>query len=94
MRYVRPLILNSIMDWIMTKTVENDNNGIRWNFTTVLEDIDFADDLALLSSKKTHIQKKEYRLSKHSKVSNRNENQHQEDETHEIQRQRPNSHIN
>ena len=42
----------------MTKTVENDINGIRWNFTTVLEDIDFADDLALLSSTKTHIQKK------------------------------------
>ena len=44
------------MDWIMTKTVENDSNGIRWNLTIVLEDIDFADDLALLSSKKTHIQ--------------------------------------
>ena len=42
----------------MTKTVENDNNGIRWNFTTVSEDIDFADDPALLSSKKAHIQKK------------------------------------
>ena len=35
----------------MKKTVENDNNGIRWNFTTVLEDIDFEDDLAMLSSK-------------------------------------------
>ena len=52
----------------MTKTVENDSNGIRWNFTTVLEDIDFADDLALLSSTKTHIQKKVDRLNKHSKA--------------------------
>ena len=53
----------------MTKTVENDNNGIRWNFTTVLEDIDVADDLALLSlSTKTHIQKKVDRLNKHSKA--------------------------
>ena len=52
----------------MTKTVENNNNGIRWNFTTVLEDTDFADDLALLSSKKTHIQKKVDRLNKHSKA--------------------------
>ena len=57
-----------VMDWIMTKTVENNNNGIRWNFTTVLEDIDFADDLALLSSTKTHIQKKVDRLNKHSKA--------------------------
>ena len=52
----------------MTKTVENNNNGIRWNFTTVLEDTDFADDLALLSSKRTHIQKKVDRLNKHSKA--------------------------
>ena len=36
----------------MKKTAEN-GNEIRWNFTTVLEDIDFADDLALLSSIKT-----------------------------------------
>ena len=33
------LLFLIVMDWIMTKTVENDNNGIRWNFTTV-EDID------------------------------------------------------
>ena len=39
----------------MKKTVKNDN-GIRWKFKTVLEDIDFADDLPLLSSKKKLIQ--------------------------------------
>ena len=27
-----------VMDWIMKKTAGNHNNGIRWNFTTVLED--------------------------------------------------------
>ena len=52
----------------MTKTVEYDNNGIRWDFTTVLEDIDFANDLALLSGTKTSIQKKVDRLNKHSKA--------------------------
>ena len=62
------LLFLIVMDWIMTKTVENDNNGIRWNFTTVIEDIDFADDLALLSSMKTHIQKKVDCLNKHSKA--------------------------
>ena len=51
----------------MKKTAENDNDGIKWNFTTVLEDIDFADDLALLSSKKKHIQEKVDRLCKHGK---------------------------
>ena len=53
-----------VMDWIMKKTAGNHNSGIRWNFTTVLEDIDFADDLALLSSKK-HIQEKVDRLNKY-----------------------------
>ena len=62
------LLFLIVMDWIMTKIVENDNNGIRWNFTTVLEDIDFTDDLALLSSTKTHIQKKVDHLNKHSKA--------------------------
>ena len=62
------LLFLIVMDWIMTKTVENNNNGIRWNFTTVLEDIDFTDDLALLSSTKTHIQKKVDRLNKHSEA--------------------------
>ena len=62
------LLFLIVMDWIMTKTVENDNSGIRWDFTTVLEDIDFADDLALLSDTKTHIQKKVERLNKHSKA--------------------------
>ena len=65
------LLFLIVMDWIMTKTVENDNNGIRWNFTTVLEDIDFADNVALLSSTKTHIQKKVDHLNKHSKAIGR-----------------------
>ena len=62
------LLFLIVMDWIMTKTVENDSNGIRWNLTIVLEDIDFADGLALLSSKKTHIQQEVDRLNKHSKT--------------------------
>ena len=32
--------------------------GIRWKFTSALEDLDFADDLALVSSKFTDIQAK------------------------------------
>ena len=30
------LLFLIVIDWIMTKTVENNNNGIRWNFTTVV----------------------------------------------------------
>lgn len=33
----------------MTRTAFDRKRGIKWTFTTCLEDLDFADDLALLS---------------------------------------------
>jgi hypothetical protein len=42
----------------MKRTIEEKPTGIRWNFTTKLEDLDFADDLALLSSKFQDVQQK------------------------------------
>ena len=39
------------MGWIMRKITTNKRRGIRWNLTTILEDLDFADDITLLSSK-------------------------------------------
>ena len=41
---------------------KKDKNGLRWNFTSVLEGLDFADDIALISSKYEHIQSKWDRL--------------------------------
>lgn len=35
----------------MRKATANKRRVIKWNFTTVLEDLDFADDIALMSSK-------------------------------------------
>ena len=35
----------------MKKTRADKRRGIRWNLITVLEDLDFADDIALLTSK-------------------------------------------
>ena len=35
------------LDWVMRKATAGKRRGIRWNFTTVLEDLDFADDVAL-----------------------------------------------
>ena len=46
------------MDLVMRRSVEGHNNGIRWKFTSTLEDIDFADDLAMSASKNKHIQEK------------------------------------
>ena len=52
------LLFLLVIDWIMRKTVRNGKNGIRWKFTTKLDDIDYADDLALISSIKKQLQKK------------------------------------
>ncbi len=49
------------IDWVVRQTVENKKTGIRWNFT-VLEDLDFADDIALLSSTFDQLQTKTTRL--------------------------------
>jgi hypothetical protein len=37
--------------------------GIRWNISSTLEDLDFADDLALLSQTHHHLQEKTNRIS-------------------------------
>ncbi len=56
-----------VIDWVMTKTTLNQNMGIRWRFTTKLDDLDFADDIALLSSTHTHMQQKTTNLSNFAK---------------------------
>ena len=54
MQHVRILVL----DWVMRRTVRQGENGIRWKLTSKLDDLDFADDVALLSSTKQQIQNK------------------------------------
>ena len=43
-----PLLFLVPLDWV-TRTAFDRKRGIQWTFTTSLEDLDFADDLALLS---------------------------------------------
>ena len=66
-----------VIDWVMRRTGAHAETGIRWKMITMLEDLDFAYDLALISSTYTQIQKIDY--------LNRNglENQHHENQTHE-----------
>ena len=45
---VRILVLT---DPGLRKATADKRRGIQWNFATVLKDLDFADDIALLSSK-------------------------------------------
>ena len=52
------LLFNITIDWVMRETTQDKNRGIRWNLFTNLDDLDFADDLALLSHTHSQIQEK------------------------------------
>ena len=51
------------IDWIMRKTIGNKRRGIRWTLTSLLEDLDFADDVALVSFIRDQLQRKTSDLS-------------------------------
>ena len=55
-----------VLDWVMGRTVEEERNGIRWDFSTALEDLIFADDIALISSTWSHMQRKTSRLERNA----------------------------
>ena len=57
------LFFNIVIDWVMPRTTENQPRGIRWTLLSTLEDLDFADDLALVSHTHQHMQEKTSRLS-------------------------------
>ena len=44
-----------IMDWVMRHT-NNRRRGLRWKLTSILEDLDYADDVALISSRFADLQ--------------------------------------
>ena len=56
------ILFNLTIDWVMRRTTEDTPKGIRWSLFTSLDDLDFADDLALLSHTHQHIQDKTNRL--------------------------------
>ncbi|PFX25743.1 Retrovirus-related Pol polyprotein from type-2 retrotransposable element R2DM [Stylophora pistillata] len=57
------LLFTVVVDWVMRNASKEGNTGIRLKFTTKLEDLDFADDIALLSSTGQHIQTKTDKLA-------------------------------
>ena len=56
-----------VMDWIMNRSVGQGENGIRWKFTSKLDDLDFADDIVLLSSTRQQLQNKTARIDREAK---------------------------
>ncbi|KAL9960159.1 hypothetical protein ACROYT_G033572 [Oculina patagonica] len=55
------------LDWVMKETTSHQRTGIRWKLTTVLEDLDYAYDLCLLSTHGTHLGEKTARLQNNAR---------------------------
>ena len=53
-----PFMFLVAIDWIMKTTTKNRRNGIQWTLWSQLDDMDFADDLALLSHSHEQMQEK------------------------------------
>nr|KAG5712781.1 hypothetical protein BaRGS_007378 [Batillaria attramentaria] len=53
-----PFLFPLVIDWIMKTTTAGRKNGIQWTLWTQLDDLDFADDLPLLSHSHSQMQAK------------------------------------
>ena len=62
------LLFITTIDWVMKRTVQNSNTGIRWTLLSNLEDIDYADNLALFSHTEHHMQSKTSDLQRNSSL--------------------------
>jgi len=56
------LLVNFVVDWILSRTIEDKKRGIRWKLSTTLEDLNYADDLAFISHSNRDMQEKTNRL--------------------------------
>ena len=59
-----PFLFVLAIDWLMKTTTKGKRRGIRWTLTSCLEDLDFADDICLLSSSHKDMQRKTEDLNK------------------------------
>lgn len=57
-----PFLFLLCIDWVMKETINNRRTGIQWSLTEQLEDLDFADDLALLAHTYQQMQVKSGKL--------------------------------
>ena len=54
------------IDWVMKETALGDKSGTKWSFTETLDDLDFADDISLLSHRYSNIQRKSDELARNA----------------------------
>ena len=53
-----PFLFTLCIDWLMKETTKTEIRDITWTLSNVLEDIDFADDICLLSQSHNDMQQK------------------------------------
>ena len=58
-----PFMFLLAIDWIMKATTKEKSNGIQWTLWSQLEDLDYADDFALLSHSRAQMEDKTTRLA-------------------------------
>ena len=63
-----PFLFNLAIDWIMKETTAGRRNGIQWTPLRQLDDLDYADDIALLSHSHQQMQFKTDELARISKT--------------------------
>jgi hypothetical protein len=71
---ISPILFLITIDWIMRRTTADKARGIQWSFFSHLEDLDFADDLAILSTTHKQLQEKTDRLTSYAKQTGLNIN--------------------
>lgn len=54
------------IDWVMATSTAQKRNGIQWSFRTQLDDLNFTDDLTLLSFSQQQMQKKTSTVAENS----------------------------
>ena len=57
-----PFLFCLAIDWIMKESLSNRKTGLQWTFTETLDDLDYADDIVLLSQKLPDIQIKTHHV--------------------------------
>ena len=70
-----PVLFIILIDWIMRKSTAGHNRGIQWTMFDHLEDLDFADDIALLSTSRANMQAKMKSLNTYGQRTGLNINQ-------------------
>ena len=51
-----PILFLVVIDWVMRKTTPDRPRGIQWTLPSCLEDVDFVDDMAVISATHSHLQ--------------------------------------